>query len=153
MKKISAAVKKDADLKEFLENPVLSREAKSGAVQKMMAKYSEVTRNFFLLLADNRRLNETVGIVDNYLDLMAAHRGEVTVEVTSAKPLDSKYETQLKNILSKSQALKGSKNLKIVSKVNPSLLGGMIVAVGDKSVDLSISSRMAKLNKALTDSI
>jgi len=74
--------------------------------------------------------------------------------------------SQLKSVLSKSQLLKGSSNVKITSKVNPAILGGMlnsgmksgiawfvglVVEVGEKTIDLSISSRLAKLNKLVTE--
>lgn len=118
VKRIASVVKKDDKIKAFLENPVLSRDQKSSGVNQLMEKYSPLTKNFFLLLADNRRLNETNAIINSFLQLTAAQRGEVTVTVTTAKALDSKLESQLKTVLSRSKALKNSKNLKIVSKVS-----------------------------------
>eukprot|EP00158_Paraphelidium_tribonemae_P001284 Partr_v1_DN24204_c1_g1_i2_m36774 putative atp synthase len=85
LKKIKSVVEKDSQVKSFLDNPVLSSTAKKQGVESLMAKYSELTRNFFLVLADNRRLNETGKIIDSFGQLMSAHRGETTVVVTTAK--------------------------------------------------------------------
>lgn len=88
IKRIHSAVNKDKKLLDFLNNPVLSREDKKQGVQIMLSqggKYSDLTKNFFELLAENRRLDETMKIVDGFQQLMAAHRGEVTVNVISAK--------------------------------------------------------------------
>lgn len=153
LKKIQGVVEKDESIRLFLENPVLSSTAKKQGVEHLMAKYSELTRNFFVLLAENRRLNETVKIADAYSELMSAHRGEISVVVTTAKDFDSKLQNQLKQVLAKSSLVKKGAQLKIIKKVNPSLMGGLIVEIGDKSIDLSISSRLSKLNKLISDTI
>jgi F-type H+-transporting ATPase subunit O len=87
IKRIASVVQKDKKLQDFLNNPVLSREQKSEGVSQLMLKYSELTKNFFLLLAENRHLNETQAIANAFLELTAAQRGEVTVIVTTAKVL------------------------------------------------------------------
>lgn len=87
LKRIQQVVQKDANLQQFLKNPILSREQKKQGIQAMLGqhKYSDLTQNLFTLLADNRRLDETPKIIDSFLQLMAAHRGEVNVVVTTAK--------------------------------------------------------------------
>ena len=153
LKKVQQAIQKDEKMRLFLENPVLSSELKKQGVNSMLSKYSELTRNFFGVLADNRRLNETGKIVDAYAELMGAHRGETTVTVTTAKGFDDKLQQQLKQVLAKSSLVKKGSQLKIVNKTNPSIMGGLIVEVGDKSIDLSVSSRLSKLNKLIQDTI
>lgn len=153
LQKVKAVVQKDPKIRQFMENPVLSSESKKQGVEQLMAKYSPLTRNFFGVLAENRRLNETEKIADAYSELMSAYRGETTVVVTTAKPFDQKLTAQLKNALAKGSLVKKGGAVKIVSKINPSILGGLIVEVGDKSIDLSISSRLSKLNKVLSETI
>lgn len=154
LKKVAGVIQKDKSVLDFLQNPILSRQAKKQGVTQMLGdRYSEVTRNFFNVLAENGRLSETPKIIDSFSALMAAHRGELTVTVTSAKPLDSRLTTQLKNVLTKSSLVKSSNSVKITSKVNPAILGGLVVEVGDKTIDLSIASRLAKLNKLITDAV
>lgn len=86
LKKVQAVVEKDEGVRRFLENPILPRQAKKQGVNTMLGgRYSETTRNFFELLADNGRLNETSKIIEAFSSLMTAHRGELTVTVTTAK--------------------------------------------------------------------
>lgn len=86
LNRIQAVITKTPALKDFLHNPILSREVKMNGVKELLAKnYSELTRNFFQLLADNRRLDETSKIIESFSALMGAHRGEVPVTVTTAK--------------------------------------------------------------------
>ncbi len=86
LKRIQQVVEKDTKLRNFLMNPILSRDQKSEGVNMMLSqKYSELTKNFFQLLAENRRLDETMKIIDSFMQLMSAHRGEVNVTVTTAK--------------------------------------------------------------------
>jgi F-type H+-transporting ATPase subunit O len=87
LKKIKAAVDKDPAMKTFLETPILDRAAKKYGVAKLLsgAKYNELTSNFFDLLAENGRLDQTNKIISSFSTLLTAHRGEVSVTVTSAK--------------------------------------------------------------------
>lgn len=85
LKKINSSIQKDAKLKQFLKDPTLTRDQKAAGVQSMLGKYSDLTKNFFVVLAENRRLDETQKIIDSYFQLMSAHRGEVAVTVTTAK--------------------------------------------------------------------
>ncbi|KAI3635242.1 hypothetical protein MIR68_006808 [Amoeboaphelidium protococcarum] len=156
LKRVVSAIQKDQSMKQFLENPLLSRDQKVKGVNQMLSsggKYSEITKNFFAVLAENVRLRDTLKIADSFFQLMGAHRGEVVVHVTSAKPLDSKLQNQLKSVLQRTSLGKKADSVKIESKVNPAILGGLIVEFGEKTIDLSISSRLTKLNKMLTDSI
>jgi F-type H+-transporting ATPase subunit O len=79
---------------------------------------------------------------------MSAHRGELVVTVTSAEPLGSSEMKRLEKALKGSQVAQG-KELKVVNKVNESILGGLQVDFGDKTIDLSASSRVTKFGAAL----
>jgi len=117
-----------------------------------MENIPRLLRIFFTVLAENSRLKETIKIIDAYQLIMTANRGEVPVTVISAKGLDNLTLDQLKASLSK--FLDPSQKLIISNKVNPSILGGLVIEIGsDKTIDLSVSSKLAKLNKLLTDSI
>lgn len=152
---IKSAVKKDPKMSAFLESPVLSRDAKKQGVSSMLpsSRYSETTRNLFILLAENSRLPQTDKIIDSFSQILAASRGEVNVNVTSAKPLESKAIERVRNILSKSKLVEKNQNIILNTTVNPSIVGGLIIEVGDKTIDMSISSRITKLNRMLTESI
>ncbi|RHZ88114.1 hypothetical protein Glove_26g140 [Diversispora epigaea] len=156
LKQIKTVINKDSKIRALLEDPSLNRNDKKRTVQELLkqGKYCDTTKNLFDLLADTGRLNESSKIIDAYISLMTAHRGEIPVTITSAKELDQKTVTQLKVALSKSKLFDSSHKLLISNKVNPSILGGLMIELGeDKTIDLSVASRIAKLNKLLTDII
>jgi F-type H+-transporting ATPase subunit O len=111
---IGSIIAKDTKLATFLETPLVDRFLKQQGVTSMLAKgkYSPLISNFFSVLAENGRLDQTQKILGAFTQLMTASRGEVTVTVTSAKPLESKIVQQLKDSLTKSALIeKGSKVL------------------------------------------
>ncbi|KAG1747245.1 ATP synthase delta subunit-domain-containing protein [Suillus paluster] len=110
---------------------------------------SEITKNMFAVLSDNGRRGETQGAIESFNELVSKYKGELEVVVTSAAPLLKDVSSWLETILEQSQAAQQAKSLKITNKVNPSVLGGIIVDFGDKSIDLSVSSRVNKLNNIL----
>ena len=87
LKVIESAIKRDPALKTFLETPLVDRTAKKQGVASLLSKgkYSTITKNFFDVLAENGRLDQTGKILAAYSQLMTASRGEVSVTVTSAK--------------------------------------------------------------------
>ncbi len=69
------------------------------------------------------------------------------------QPLDSKTLAKLEAAVSKSSYVGAGKKLTVNNEVNSDIVGGLIVEVGDRTIDLSVSSRIAKMNKVLTDSL
>ncbi|KAI8055214.1 OSCP/delta subunit of ATPase [Syncephalis plumigaleata] len=126
---------KTIGIQSFLSNPTVDRVQKRQGVDSLLkkGKYSE-----------NGRLAETTKIISAYQSLMMAHRGEVLAVVTSAKALEANTLRQLKDSLSKSELAAG-KTLKMENKVNPAILGGLIV----ETIDVSVSSKITKYNKML----
>ncbi|ORX94009.1 F1 complex, OSCP/delta subunit of ATPase [Basidiobolus meristosporus CBS 931.73] len=152
--KLKQVIDKSEKVQFFLENPTLKREQKRAGIDMLLGdqKVSDITKNLFTVLAENGRLNETSKIINSFNSLMMAHRGEVLVTVTSAKSLKPAQLKQLQDSLTKG-SLAGSKKLTVQNKVNPTILGGLVIEFGDKTIDMSVSSKVAKLNKLLTDSI
>jgi F-type H+-transporting ATPase subunit O len=109
----------------------------------------------FGVLAENGRLQDTEKVIQGFLELMTAYRGEVEVTVTSATPLDRATVSRIETALKGSQiAAKGNgKTLKIVQKVNPAVQGGLIVDFAGNTVDLSVASKVNKLNALLQQGI
>jgi F0F1-type ATP synthase delta subunit len=67
------------------------------------------------------------------------------------QPLDNKTLSRLETAIHKSDYVSNGQKLKVVSKVNPEIRGGLIVEIGDRTIDLSVSAKMAKMNKLLRD--
>lgn len=139
---------------DFLSNPVLSASARTASIKQLLstgsAKSSDVTFNFFQVMADNGRLYESKKVIEDFLEIMSAHRGEVKVTITTAVALDRDLQARLESSLKQSELAGKGKTLIIQNKVNEAVLGGLIVDFGDKTVDLSVLSRVNKLNANLS---
>lgn len=102
------------------------------------------------VLSENQRLPIITAVLTDLSTLMSAHRGELVVTVTSAEPLaaNSKEMQRLEKTLRSTQLAKG-KELKLVNKVNESILGGLMVDFGDRTIDMSAKSRVTKYSAAI----
>ncbi|OAA43760.1 ATP synthase subunit 5 [Metarhizium rileyi] len=153
---LSALVEKDVKLTAILAAPTLNAEDKSAIVAELAKQAGaggETVKNFLSTLAENNRLGLLKGVCDKFSAIMSAARGEVELKVTSAQPLDSKTLARLETAVSKSQYVGQGKKLKVTNEVNSDIIGGLVVEVGDRTIDLSVSSRIAKMNKLLTDTL
>ena len=158
LENLSNVFKKDPKLGEVLGAPTLSVSDKQQIVNELQkhigtADKDGIVKNFLDTLAQNNRLGALQGVVEKFSELMSAYRGEVELTVTSAAPLDNRTLTRLESAVSKSQYVQQGQKLKVVPKVNPDIKGGLIVEIGDRTIDLSVSSKMAKMNKLLKDSL
>lgn len=91
-------------------------------------------------MAENGRLGRLQGVARAFAEIMSAHRGEVKAVVTTAKPLDAQQLKELGAVLQ--VFIKKGNTLQLETKVNPALIGGMVVSLGDRYIDLSIASRL-----------
>jgi F-type H+-transporting ATPase subunit delta len=135
------------DFRRFIKSPVLSRADQSKGIAAIAekAQLSPLTLKFLGLVASNRRLFALPGMIAGYRAILAERRGQATAHVTSATPLN---DNQIKSLI---EALKKSigRNVDVVSKVDPSILGGLIVKVGSRMVDSSLKSKLQRLKLAM----
>ncbi|RDA94821.1 hypothetical protein CP533_4241 [Ophiocordyceps camponoti-saundersi (nom. inval.)] len=157
MTSLGETFSKDAKLSQVLATPTLSpkdKEAVIGELAKTMGGAATPTvKNFLETLAENNRLGLLQAVCGKFADLMAASKGEVQMTVTSAQPLDNKTLSRLETAITKSPYLAQGKRLKVHNQVNSDIVGGLVVEIGDRTIDLSVSSRVAKMNKLLTDNL
>ncbi|KAL9941317.1 hypothetical protein ACHAP9_005153, partial [Verticillium nonalfalfae] len=153
---LQAILKKDEKLIAILDAPTLSADDKSAIVaelKKQAGGANDTVSNFLAALAENNRLGILPGVCEKFAELIAAAKGEVELIVTSAQQLDSKTLNRLETAVAKSPYVGQGKKLKVTNQVNPEIVGGLIVEVGDRTIDLSVSSKIAKMNKLLTDNL
>ncbi|KAL8820589.1 MAG: hypothetical protein Q9191_007485 [Dirinaria sp. TL-2023a] len=154
---LSDVFKKDAKLQSILGAPTLTQSDKSQIVQELQRHMGsidkgETVKNFLKTLADNNRLGILEGICEKFDVLMGAAKGELELVVQSASKLEPKMLQRLESAVAKSEYSQGKK-LKVVTKINPDIMGGLIVEIGDRTIDLSVSSKIARMNKLLSDTI
>ncbi|KAK1996154.1 ATP synthase delta subunit [Colletotrichum falcatum] len=154
---LEAIFAKDPKLATVLAAPTLTPEDKNAIVAELTkqagASSQETVKNFLAALAENNRLGLLPSITQKFAEIMSAARGEVELVVTSATQLDNRTLNRLESAISKSAYAGAGKKLKVTNQVNPDIIGGLIVEIGDRTIDLSVSSKIAKLNKLLTDTL
>ena len=139
-----------ADSREFSElvaSPMVSRDEAGKALSALAPQLSldPITTNFVAVLARNGRKGELRNIIRLFKRLSAEHRGEVSAEVVSAHPLKDDQLQALKAQL-KSRA---GRDVAIDAKVDPSLLGGIVVKLGSQMIDASIRTKLNRLASAM----
>lgn len=153
---LDALLKRDPKLIQILAAPTLSAGDKNAIVaelEKSTGATGETVKNFMATLAENNRLSLLPSVCGKFAELMSAARGEVEMTVTSAQQLDNKTLQRLETAVAKSSYVGQGKKLKVTNTVNPDIKGGLVVEIGDRTIDLSVSSKLAKMNKLLSDAL
>ncbi len=135
------------DLTRLVRSPILPRAAQGQALAALAqrAELSRLVRDFLSVVARNRRLFAVPAMIEAFLAKLAERRGEVTAEVTAAQALNEAQLDALGEHLRRSVGRRVSVDV----RVDPSLIGGMIVKVGSRMVDASVKSRLHRLQKAM----
>jgi F-type H+-transporting ATPase subunit delta len=149
LKNFNALLAESADLKRLVTSPVFSAEEQTRAVAAVLDKagVGGLSANLIKVAAQNRRLFVVPDMITAFGRLLARHRGEVSAEVTSAEPLSATHVAELK------AALKASlgKDVALEAKVDPSLIGGLIVKVGSRMIDGSLRTKLNSLKLAMKE--
>ncbi len=147
LRELRAMLHDSGDLVRLIRSPVLSRDEQGKAVAALAerAGMSGLTRDFLGVVARSRRLFAAPAMIEAFLKKLAERRGEVTAEVTVAQPLDEARQTALLEQLRRAVGARVAVDI----RVDPRLLGGMIVKVGSRMVDASLNSRLQRLRLAM----
>jgi F-type H+-transporting ATPase subunit delta len=137
------------DLARLVKSPVFTAEEQSRALAAILEKLKieGLTRNFLLLVAKNRRLFASPDMIRAFRAMLARYRGETSAMVTAASKLTEAQATALK------QALKAAlgREVMLEERVDPSLLGGLVVKVGSRMVDTSLRTKLNSLKVAMKE--
>ena len=147
LKTFQAMLDASEDLRRLVRSPVISAEDQAKALAALLAKagVSGLTANFLKLIARNRRLFAVADMLKNFRALLARERGEVSADVASAHPLTPSRCSALTDTL---RAQIG-KDVQINTRVDPNLLGGLIVKVGSRMIDSSLRTKLNNLKVAM----
>ena len=141
------AMETSSDLNRLVRSPVFGAEDQSRALRAVLEKMGagELSTKFVLLLAAKRRLFVLLQIIKQYEQLVAKSRGETEAEVTAARALSDSEINELRAALK----AKLGKEPRLHAKVDPTLLGGLVVKVGSRMIDSSIRTKLMGIRAAM----
>ncbi|KAI5682095.1 hypothetical protein M9H77_03323 [Catharanthus roseus] len=147
------ASKRSPTFSQFMKDLSVPTETRVKALTEIctQGKFSDITKNFLLVLAENGRLRHTENIAKRFTELTMAHKGEVKVVVTSVIPLPPEEEKNLRETLQ--DVIGQGKKVKLEQKIDPSILGGLVVEFSQKVFDMSIRTRARQMERFLRDPI
>jgi len=146
---LTAALEESRDLRDMISSPRISREEQASAIKALAGPLglSEMTANTLGLMAGNRRLFTLPQLAAKLRDMIAAEKGEVSAQVTSATALSDAQRDQVAELL----RVRFGRNIKLNTSVDEDLIGGLIVKVGSKMIDTSIRAKLARLQNAMKE--
>lgn len=156
LSQLTETVTKDSKLTSILANPALSANDRAIVVDtlaKSQPNIDQSVANLLKVLGENNRLSLFPDVSVQFTKLTDAYNGLIQATVTTAQPLDSKLFKRVEKALAGSKLVGQGKTLKLENVVDPEIQGGLIVEVADRTVDLSISSKINKLNQLLKEAV
>lgn len=146
---ITALIGKSEDFRRFLRSPVISGIAKEAAIEALIEKglAEGLVANFLRLVARNKRLFALSAMIAGFKEMAAKARGEVRAEVISATALTDKQSEALASEIKR----KLGKSVALDTRVDPTLIGGLIVKVGSQMIDSSLKTKLAAMRIAMKE--
>ncbi|MBR0711460.1 F0F1 ATP synthase subunit delta [Bradyrhizobium liaoningense] len=147
--KFDALLTESADLKRLVRSPVFAADAQSKALSAVLDKagIAGISANFLKVLTANRRLFAVADVIRAYRVLVAKFKGETTADVTVAEALSDKNLDALKVAL---KSVTG-KDVALNVKVDPSIIGGLVVKLGSRMVDGSLRTKLNSIKHAMKE--
>jgi len=141
----AAAIANVPELRSLLQNPELDPQAKASVLDEILGDADELVHNFILLVAEKGRATEIEEIYRELDALVAAEQGRLNVELTTAFELSNE---EADSILKKIEAASG-RSVEATRRVDPGLIGGIVLQAGSLRVDASVRGRLTRLRQEL----
>jgi F-type H+-transporting ATPase subunit delta len=136
-----------SDLKKFLGNPLITKDAKKNVVKAIFGEQIDgSTLKFLLLLVDRGRIEVLESIAQKFLELSYKQESIEIAKITSSIQLSA---DQQKSIAEKLKKITGAKQIKLALKVDPQLIGGFTIEIGSKMIDTSIRGQLKQISSLL----
>ena len=145
---VKSLIAENDDMAMLVSSPAYSRTEQSRAIQAVLAaaKANPLTIKFVGAIAENGRLFVLPQIIQAFIDEVARRNGQVSAEVVSAVALDEARQKSVKETVSQ---IAGSKNISLSLRVDPSLIGGLVVRIGSRLIDTSLKTKLNRLEAAM----
>ena len=147
MKLIASTIESNLELSTFIQNPTTKVEVKESALLEVFASVNGVTKGLFHLLFENKRFEILEGIAIEYKRLFDESNGVEVAKVTTAIPMDAALEAK---VLAKVSTL-SDKKITIENIVDPAIIGGFILRIGDQQYNASVANRLQVLKRELSN--
>ena len=146
MQRILSAAKETNEFQVFLNSPIINIDKKIDVLNKLFGEFEPLTLSFIALITKNGRERLITEIAQSYISQVKEFKGIIPISITSARKLD---EATKATILAKINA-SVTGTLEITELIDESLIGGFIVTMGDKQIDASVVSQLARMKQELT---
>lgn len=146
MKSVLTTVHNNVELQDFLKSPVVKTEQKRGALRQIFSQAGGITMGAFDLIVDNQRTDILGDIATKYILLFEEMNKREVATVTTAVEITPELEAK---VLAKAKELAGSE-VTLEKKIDPSIVGGFILRVGDKEINASVNSTLGELKREFT---
>jgi F-type H+-transporting ATPase subunit delta len=150
LEKFDALIAANPDLNRLVRSPVYGADEQLRALSAILDKagVGGLAANFLRVITTNRRLFAVRDMIRAFRALVAKHRGEVTAEVTVADTLNGSNLEALKSAL---KSVTGGKDIDLDIKIDPAIIGGLIVKVGSRMVDSSLRTKLNAIKFAMKE--
>ena len=144
---IQSTIKNNKDLKLVIKSPLIKSNDKLEILQNILKSKNpnELSSTFLKVLSKNKRFQKTLDIISQFKNINAQKRGDVLADITSAEKLSNEQQDNIKEQL---RTILGDK-LSLSYKVDEQIIGGLIIKVGSKMIDTSLSNKINKLKIAM----
>ena len=148
--RFDALLSESADFLRLVRSPVYGADEQLKALSVILqrAGIGGLAANFLRVITTNRRMFAVRDMIRAYRALVARHRGEVSAQITVAEPLNDNNVNALKEAL---KNVTGGKDIDLDVKVDPAIIGGLIVKVGSRMVDSSLRTKLNAIKFAMKE--
>lgn len=148
--RFDALIGESADLSRLVRSPVYGADEQLKALSAILDKagIKGLGANFLRVITTNRRLFAVHDMIRIYRALVARHKGEVTAQVTAADQLSDKNLEALKGAL---KSVTGGKDIDLDVRVDPAIIGGLIVKLGSRMIDSSLRTKLNAIKFAMKE--
>ena len=145
-----ALIAGSTDLSRLVRSPVFDADEQLKALSAVLAKagIGGLAANFLRVITTNRRLFAVRDMIRGYRALVARHKGEVMAHVTVAEKLSDTHLDALKSAL---KSVTSGKEIDLDVKIDPAIIGGLIVKVGSRMVDSSLRTKLNSIKLAMKE--
>jgi len=150
LKTFLALIDESPDFKRFIKSPVFTAEEQVKGLSAVLLKagIAGTAANFLKLVATKRRLFAVADMIADFNKLSDAKKGVSRAEVTTAEPLKDEHVAALKQALAQ---VSGGKDVELTVKVDPTLLGGLVVKLGSRMVDASLKTKLNSIRTRMKE--